>query len=254
VSRTSLSAIDVNLRSYGQARESDRHEFTQLVLPMNGQVALQIDGKRGRVDPGVGAVIAPGLWHSQHSSVPNNSIILDVDSTTIGLEFWERLFDRPFMPIGPAARKLIEYMGLMTKQKSATPSVIHGWTPLLLDTLVLGTPQPSSRLTSLLVRVQADPGLPWSTESMAECASLSVSRLHAIFRFELQTSPHAWLLQQRINHACELLDFSGDSIAEIALAAGFSDQSALTRAMRDSIDTTPAAYRRHIRENRSKKQ
>jgi AraC-like DNA-binding protein len=33
-------------------------------------------------------------------------------------------------------------------------------------------------------------------------------------------------------------------IAEIALQLGYSDQTALTRAMRRELDQTPAAYRR----------
>jgi AraC-like DNA-binding protein len=43
-------------------------------------------------------------------------------------------------------------------------------------------------------------------------------------------------------------------VAAIALSAGFSEQSALTRAMRRAMDTTPAAYRRAYRENLSKPQ
>ena len=77
---------------------------------------------------------------------------------------------------------------------------------------------------------------------MARLANLSISRLHALFREEMDTSPHVWLQQQRIARACDLLATSDASIVEIALAAGFSEQSALTRAMRDSIDATPAAY------------
>ena len=124
----------------------------------------------------------------------------------------------------------------------------------MLDTLLLGEPQPRSRLGALIARVQAEPGLPWSTASMARFASLSVSRLHALFREEMDTSPHACLLQQRMARACDLLGASDASLAEIALAAGFSEQSALTRAMRDSMDVTPAAYRRACREKRSIRQ
>ncbi|WP_229507913.1 helix-turn-helix transcriptional regulator [Massilia sp. Dwa41.01b] len=83
---------------------------------------------------------------------------------------------------------------------------------------------------------------------MARVAHLSVSRLHALFREELDMSPHAWLLQRRLDFACRCLAASAWPIAEVALQAGFADQAGLTRAMRQHLDTTPATYRRIQRE------
>ena len=256
MSSTSPSLIDLSLRSYAELHAPNRHDYVQLVLPMHGQLLLEIEGKTGRVDMQQGVIIPSGAWHAQHSPVANSSIIVDVAESAVTAGHWQRLLDQPYMALGLGARKLIEYMGLMAQQHRLTPALAQGWTPLLLDTLVLdgAQPQPTSRLSALLVRVQGDPGQPWSTDSMARCANLSVSRLHALFRSELQTTPHAWLLQQRLQYACGLLADSKTKVAQIALAAGFSDQSALTRAMRDSIDVTPSAYRRQCRESRSKVQ
>lgn len=252
MSSTAHPAIDLTLRSYADIGAPNRHDFVQLVLPLHGQLQLDIDGRPGKVDTQRGVVIPANTWHAQHSRVANHSIILDVETAAVARCGWQRLLDGPYTALGPGARKLIEYLGLMARQQALTPAVIQGWTPLLLDTLLLAGPQPRSRLAALIARVQAEPGLPWPAASMARFANLSVSRLHALFREEMDTSPHAWLQQQRIGRACELLAASDASIAEIALAAGFSEQSALTRAMRDSIDTTPAAYRRQHREHPSK--
>ena len=59
---------------------------------------------------------------------------------------------------------------------------------------------------------------------------------------------------QRLDLACTLLAEGSRPIAEVALACGFSEQSALTRAMRTHLDTTPAAYRRSRQELASTKQ
>ncbi|MCX7290591.1 AraC family transcriptional regulator [Janthinobacterium sp.] len=254
MSSTPHPAFDLSFRSYAEIGAPNRHDFVQLVLPLHGQLLLEIDGKQGKVDAQQGVVIPANTWHAQHSRVANHSIIVDVDAAAVEQGSWGLLLERPYAALGAGARKLIEYLGIMAGQQALTPAVIHGWTPLLLDTLLQNAPQARSRLAALLARVQTEPGLPWSTLSMARFANLSVSRLHALFREEMDTSPHAWLQQQRIRRACDLLAASDASIAEIALAAGFSEQSALTRAMRDSIDATPAAYRRQRRENRSKTQ
>ena len=79
---------------------------------------------------------------------------------------------------------------------------------------------------------------------MAQAAHVSVSRLHVLFRDELDTSPHDWLLRCRLDCARSLLTHSARSVADIALACGFSDQASLTRAMRRVLDTTPGACRR----------
>ncbi|MGX4642979.1 helix-turn-helix domain-containing protein [Massilia sp. SYSU DXS3249] len=241
--------VDLDIRTYPQQPEGDRHAWAQLVLPLSGELQLEIEGETGRLDPLHGALVVPGAWHSQYSERMNRSFILDLDEAAMAHDALARLAERPFTAIGPAARKLIDYMELMRTQPALPPALVQGWVPLLLDTLVLDAPQERSRLAALLAQVRAQPGHPWNSESMARYACLSASRLHALFRAELDTSPHAWLQRQRIEYACRRLAGTNQAIAEVALQAGFSDQSALTRAMRQQLDTTPAAYRRRSRQH-----
>lgn len=243
--------LEIHLRSYGENRDPDRHAFAQVVLPVSGEVALEIEGRYGRLDPLHAAFVAPGAWHSQYSAVANRSLILDVDAGSVRHGPWQDLMERPFTEIGPAARKLVEFMGILRSTGAPAPSVLRGWTPLLLDTLTLGAPRPASRLAALLARVEAEPGLPWPVDAMARSAGVSASRLHALFRAEHGTTPAEWLLRCRLQRACDWLAGTERPVAEIALAAGFSEQSALTRAMRRALGTTPAAYRRARRENGS---
>lgn len=239
---------DLHLRSYDRVHWGDAHEYAQLVLPVEGAVLLDIESRQGLLDPLHGALIAPGAWHAQSSQVTNHSLIVDVDAAAFAQAPWQQLLERPYTPIGAASRKLIEFMGILTRQSpSIAPDMVRGWIPLLLDTLVLDAPQPVSRLAALLARIEAEPGLPWTTETMARAANLSVSRLHALFREQCDTSPHAWLLQRRLECARAWLADSARSVADIAVSAGFSDQTSLTRAMRKAYDITPAAYRRQAR-------
>jgi AraC-like DNA-binding protein len=251
-------SVDLHLRSYGQPGEPDRHDYAQLVLPLSGALLLDIEGRRGRLDPLHAGFVAPGAWHAQRGETPNRSIIVDVDLASLPPGAGARLFARPFAPLAPAARKLVEFMGLMAGTGSAPSSVVQGWVPLLLDTLALDTPRPLSRLAALQSRIEAEPGLPWTTDTMARCAGVSVSRLHALFREELDTSPRAWLQTHRLVRAREWLASTPLPIADIALRAGFSEQSALTRALRRATGMTPAAYRRQQRshgvENRSREE
>ncbi len=215
------------------------------MLPLSGEVALEIEGKGERLNPLKGAVVVAGAWHAQQSAVENHSLIVDLDQASIAHPIWER---SPFADISPAARKLVEFMHLAVAGKMLKPGLLQGWVPLLLDTLTMDPPRLQSRLSALLAHAEAHPALPWTTESMAQFAQMSVSRLHALFQDELNTSPRTWLQAKRLNHACELLRHTARPIADIALGAGFADQSALTRAMRIHLDTTPSAYRKRRQE------
>ncbi|WP_306397888.1 AraC family transcriptional regulator [Telluria beijingensis] len=251
---TTQPSCDLHLRSYDRIHWGDRHEYAQLVLPLHGEVLLDIEERCGRLDPLHGALVAPGAWHAQSSQAANGSLIVDVDGAAFHSGPWQQLLERPFVTLGPAARKLVEFMGLMAGENAPPRAMVQGWVPLLLDTLGLDAPRATSRLAALLARIEAAPGQAWSTESMARAANLSVSRLHARFREELDSTPHAWLLTCRLDRARELLAGSARSVADIALACGFADQAGLTRAMRRALDTTPAAYRRASCENGTKPQ
>lgn len=241
-------AVDLHIRSYGQVRASDRHDFAQLVLPLRGSVSLEISGREQRLDPLRAAFVAPGAWHSQCADALNSSFIVDIGAAVIAPDVGARLHERPFAALGPEARRLVEFMELLAARRAATPAMIAGWTPLLLDTLVLDAVRPASRLAALMASIGADPGRAWTTDAMARFANLSPSRLHALFREELDTTPHDWLLELRLARVCERLAGGSEPVAALALAVGFSDQGALTRAMRRRLDTTPAAYRRQRQE------
>jgi AraC-like DNA-binding protein len=241
--------VDLHLRSYDVLTAPDRHDYGQLVLPLSGALLLDVEGRQGVLDPLHAGFVAPGAWHAQHGDASNRSIIVDIGADALAPGAGERLFERPFAPLSPASRKLIEFMALMLKPDggggSCVPSsLVQGWVPLLVDSLTLDAPQPASRLAALCARIEADPGLAWTTASMAASLGCSVSRLHALFREERDASPHAWLLEHRLGRACEWLASTEVPIAEIALRAGFSEQSALTRALRRATGMTPAAYRR----------
>jgi len=66
------------------------------------------------------------------------------------------------------------------------------------------------------------------------------------FRRRLGTTPHAYLVMLRVNHAQALLA-GGASPMEAAVTAGFSDQAHLGLWFRRLLGVTPAGYRRQVR-------
>jgi transcriptional regulator GlxA family with amidase domain len=91
---------------------------------------------------------------------------------------------------------------------------------------------------------------PIDGRDVALASGLSTARLHVVFRNWMGTSPGRYLAALRLDHARGQLARSGASIAEIALAAGFSEQSAFARAFRRRFGESPAACRRRTRSAR----
>ncbi|MFV7869548.1 helix-turn-helix transcriptional regulator, partial [Enterococcus faecium] len=79
---------------------------------------------------------------------------------------------------------------------------------------------------------------------LAAEAGLSPSRLHAAFRAATGQGPAACLADLRLDRAVDLLGQGRLGIAEIALARGYVEQSALTRALRRRRGITPGQLRR----------
>jgi AraC-like DNA-binding protein len=247
----------LSLRSYGAEGDAHAHDFSQLVLPLAGRLRIDIGGREGLLQEGRAAFIAPGTRHSQAGQGANRFLVLDLadaagtaDADAVGnaTGFAERLSARPFLTLSPAAHRLVDYMGGMLRAGPSRAAIARHWVPLMLDALAEAPARPASRLTALLAIVEARPGEPWTTAAMARTACLSPSRLHALFRAELDATPAAWLSQVRLRCVRDALERTDRPIAELAVAAGYSDQNALTRAMRRAFGVTPAAWRRQARE------
>lgn len=237
-----MTSTEIDLRSY-DVPFSDAHDFAQMVLPLRGKLTLDINGHGALLQPLRAAFIAPGLVHTQFSDEPNASLILDFDLAAVPPETAGLLAQRPFAPVSTATAKLIDFMSLLQGQGAASAGVLTHWTPLLLESLTSQPVRPASRLQAALTRFEAQPGHAWNTERMADVACLSVSRLHRVFREELDTTPQAWLGAMRLRYVCRQLVESSQPIAQLATQAGYADQSALTHAMRRAMDITPLAYR-----------
>ncbi len=83
-----------------------------------------------------------------------------------------------------------------------------------------------------------------STGDLARECSLSAGHFARAFRRSTDLSPHQWLVWCRVEKAHGLLRDGGLSLAEIARACGFADQSHFTRAYTRLRGISPGAWRR----------
>jgi len=89
---------------------------------------------------------------------------------------------------------------------------------------------------------------PLRMNELAQRAGLSEAQFDRRMQKIFHLSTGRYLIRLRVDHAARQLAQSDLSIAEIALQAGFSDQSALSRQFRQCTGFTPREYRQWIRQ------
>jgi AraC-like DNA-binding protein len=82
-------------------------------------------------------------------------------------------------------------------------------------------------------------------EEICSAANLSASYLIRAFKAEYGMSPHTYLINCRIEFSRQQLR-RGRALAEVALAAGFSDQAHLQRTFKKFVAATPGQYRANV--------
>jgi AraC family transcriptional regulator len=85
---------------------------------------------------------------------------------------------------------------------------------------------------------------PIRVSELASLADLSASQFGRAFKISTGRTPHHWHLDARIERARQLLRDRRNTLVEIALDTGFSEQSHFTRAFRAATGVSPGAWRR----------
>lgn len=83
--------------------------------------------------------------------------------------------------------------------------------------------------------------------ALADELGISVRTFNRRFKQATGISPAAYLQQQRMEGARDLLRTTNLSIAEVASAAGFADSDYFCRRFRETMKQTPRAYRESVR-------
>lgn len=101
-------------------------------------------------------------------------------------------------------------------------------------------------IADALARIDDDPAAPLTLAELADLGG--VSQFHLLRGFAKVTglTPHAYLVQRRL-HLARRKIAAGDALADVAQAAGFSDQSHMTRLFIRNYGISPGRYATALR-------
>jgi len=84
---------------------------------------------------------------------------------------------------------------------------------------------------------------PLSLSEVAAVASVHRVHLSREFRRHFSTTVGEFLRKKRVEHACHLVSRTNESLADVAMTCGFSDQSHFSATFRRQVGLTPGRFR-----------
>jgi AraC-like DNA-binding protein len=239
--------MSLSIRSYDGLERVHAHGFHQIVLPVIGAMQLRVGDVSGAISHSNGVLIVGGTPHQGCVLGENRFVVFDVPRAAFLPEsIVARASAAPFFAIDEPLDHLARYVSCEGTTGALREAAAQHAAALLAESIgrKFSAPgrydEPILRALALIEERYAEP---LTVAELARSAGMGVSRFHEQFRRETGQTPAERLAATRLDRAADLLRDTRLPIAEIALAVGFSDQSALTRSFRRRRGTTPAALR-----------
>jgi AraC family transcriptional regulator of arabinose operon len=100
------------------------------------------------------------------------------------------------------------------------------------------------RVAQSIEALRSDWQRPHRLGELATAAQVSVTHYSALFRERTGFSPIDFLIRQRVQHACRLLDSTSITIKEVSARSGYADPYYFTRCFRRVMAASPRSYRK----------
>ena len=146
----------------------------------------------------------------------------------------------------PSGRLYTDSLGV-----SIASRLVSTYSSVAQRTVALNGGLGGRRLKQTLAYIEDHLSEDLSLSRIASIAGISASHFKTLFRESAGVPVHQYVVQRRIERAKDMLMQDKLSIAEIALATGFSHQSHLARHMRRSVGLSPRAMKRLFAETPS---
>jgi AraC family transcriptional regulator len=255
-----VSSFDLSERVYPARFRTPRHSHKQALFcyVVQGDYTETYGGKTRECSQSALLFHPADETHAEHfHDSGGRSFIIE-----IAPEWLERVREYAAVADDPA-----EFHGgpheLLARRLYKEFTLMDGVSPLVIEGLMLEMIGETARLNAYNSRISADQTPRWLQQArdllharfterltLSEVASdVGVHPVHLAqaFHKSYQRTVGDYVRQLRIEYACHELAASDTPIVQIALAAGFCDQSHFTRTFKRLIGVAPSQYRESLR-------
>jgi AraC family transcriptional regulator len=107
---------------------------------------------------------------------------------------------------------------------------------------------PRQKLRAVVEYIEEHLDTDLTLEEIAAVAHLSPYHFARQFKAAAGLPPHQYVIARRVERAQQLLHDGALSLAEVAVSAGFSDQSQLTQSFKRHVGVTPGQFRKSAKD------
>lgn len=229
----------LSIRQYTRQTARHRHDHGQIVIPIRGQIQIDMDNFSGKISVSQGIVISQMQWHAFSASSEAAFLVADLDLP-------ENLLALP-TPVFVLTPSLQQYVTFAEVQLlcSANEQVFSASETLLIALLQEQNPcsPPDKRIQQALHRIHQQFNQPISIENLAAVACLAPTQFKKVFKAQTGSTPGQYIQQVRMQTAKQLLRHSDTPITNIAEQCGYQDSTAFSRRFRQFYGVSPRSFR-----------
>ena len=236
------------------ALETHAHEYSCLVVVLDGNFEERFEGTKRSVAPGTIIVRPAGERHSDRFG-RDGGRCLNVEMRPE----WLACVREAAAPLDRSAAYTSAELALLGRRLHAELVIPDDLAPLAVESLVVEVFSDAVRedrchtntaprwLLRTKERIDEDAAAPVTLAALAAEAGVHPVHLATTFRRCFGRTVASHVRNVRLELACRQLIGSDAPLADVALSAGFSDQSHFGRRFKEAIGVTPAVYRRAMR-------
>jgi len=204
-----------------QVQEQHRSDYAE-------QVALAVlrhDAERGLIisSRGVGASVAANRVPGVRAALCNDAYSAHVGAKNEGMN--------------------VLVLAVHSLDGELAQEIVNAYLSATLAPIEVVGGLPPRRLHRVFSHIRENIGRDLSVTELAQVVGMSQYYFSKLFKMSTGTTPHQYVMRQRVERAQELLRETQAPLAEVATQVGFETQSHFTSVFRKLVGTTPKQYR-----------
>ncbi|MBB1270027.1 AraC family transcriptional regulator [Shewanella sp. SR44-3] len=235
--KTSLS-----IRAYTKQLNCHIHDsYHQLVLPLQGNIHIDMHGFIGKVTVGECVVIPKGVAHGFNADEVARFIVAD-------LEMLPAHLINNSLAVFSITPPLLSFINFVQRQleyqvdQAIEDSMMNTFNLLLEQQELVQSVDP--RIRVVLATIAEKLETPLTIINLAEAAYLSPTQFKKLFKDNVGTSVHKYITLQRMEKAKALLSHTDLPVQLVADRVGYTDLSAFSRRFSMHFGASPREFSR----------
>jgi AraC family transcriptional regulator len=226
------------------------HDAASICLTLTGQGVEIIDGTRVVTRPGCVLMRGPNLAHAnQYCAVSHRGFMIELEQKWLDTcRHFLRVFeDHRHFTGGPVPALMLRIYRESRVKDSVAPIIVEGLMLEMLGhasrSLITMPVRAPSWLMQVREMLHGQFNDPLHLVEIAHTVGVHPTHLARTFKKHYRTTVGEYVRRLRLDWATRQLSETEASIAEIALAAGFYDQSHFSHLFKEHTGFTPAEFR-----------